>query len=142
MISKRLIINSYSIFKEELSSELYSWGGFPVNSTMTLEHFNQKAKTELHGKCFNYLAFLKDQPEILIGQFKIINGNCVIEINPAFRNQGYGTELVMTVLEQQDIGLATSVIEQSNIASQKVFLKCGFKKIIDGKKFHTYQYTK
>ena len=56
-------------------------------------------------------------------------------ILPEFQNNGYATEAVMAVakwaLGEAGASRITAETEKENIASQKVLLKCGFKKVSD-----------
>ena len=142
--AKRLLIKTYTNYDLKLSQELYSWDSWKINTYLSFKTFNSKELQELHNgtTCFNYLAFLKDKPTQLIGQYKIINGRSFLVINPQFMNQGYATEMVSYIIQKINLNTIQAFINANNIASQKVFLKCNFILKIKTKNTHVYEYKK
>lgn len=97
--------------------------------------FIQKIKSE---QCLFYIAEIEGN---VIGQIRIDcsddkrHGNISYSVHHEHRGKGYGTEILQHALilpEIQEIVVLIGEVKIDNIASQKSFLKAGFRKVESG----------
>lgn len=142
--TSRLVIKTLDSFNPFILQQIYNWNSWNTNLFPWDEVQQQKKWCEAHNgySCLNYIALLRNDPNQVIGQYKILNGYSFLMINPKYMNQGYGTEIVSNVIQNASIATIRASINAQNIASQKVFLKSGFIPKIITNTIHIYEYKK
>ena len=91
-----------------------------------------------------YIAKINNDAIEFIGFIKNVNDIFIsININPNFRGNGYGSTILKEVLDKIDKGvLIKAEIIKDNIASIKLFEKCGFELINIKNDLFIFQWVK
>lgn len=151
----QLFKNSLTCRKaEDIDCDLYyQWANDPLTRSMA---FSKKPILyENHCKWFKnrindqntvmYLFYSKSNP---IGQvrFDINDDKAIIDISiaPDSRGKRYGTQMLQESLfwlktEKHHLVLISEVLRE-NLASQKIFERCNFKKVLETKEYYRYEF--
>lgn len=143
--TQKLLITNYNIEDEEVTKALFLWGEDKESENYL--HWNKQNNFNLfvasrimdlqYGKAF--IARQKENINNIVAYCRISNPNTVLInkqwiltptilwiTNPLLRRQGLTTEFLSAVLEYLNLPICCVVIDNKNIASQKLAEKLGF----------------
>ena len=123
------ITRKYSKNKEFITYDKMHWILENVYFMSELKPYIAKINNDAIG----FIGFIKNDIDIFIS----------ININPNFRGNGYGSAMLKEVLDKIDKGVTIKAeIIKDNIASIKLFEKCGFELINTKNDLFIFQWVK
>lgn len=143
----RLIKNepSYWNFIGELRTNPLVQSGF-VEQVTEFDPEKQKKYMEKYGDCYK-IGVLQYQDElpndtIPFGFVGVVDGDIRICVHPRYQNHGLGKFMLNALARQTDLSNAVAKVKNENIASQRMFLSCGYEQIGEDEDFKYYQLKK
>ena len=123
------ITRKYSKNKDFITYDKMQW-------ILEIVYFMSELKpyiAKINNEPIGFIGFIKNDKDIFIS----------ININPNFRGNGYGSAMLKRVLEKIDKGVTIKAeIIKDNIASIKLFEKCGFELINTKNDLFIFQWVK